>query len=172
IRNANLPNGAADSVTYGANETAVYQPTSGAKYTALANTGHPDSAMFLGGAGSYLINLEPPHIHFHENEVDAYIQDDFHVSKNLTFNAGLRYEAHPALWTKDGLGNSFDLKNDAMVLSAPISQLIAEGYTTQAIITNDENIGVKFETPQQGVRPENGNSAPFFFCALYPSACD
>lgn len=154
-RQGNLPIGVADSITYGANETAVYQPTSGATYTGVANTGYADAGLFLGGAGSYVVNLEPPHVHYHLNELDAYIQDNFHISPKLTLNIGLRYEAHPALWTKDGLTNSFDFKNDAMVLSAPISELIAKGYTTQAIITNDENIGMKFETAQQAGMPAN-----------------
>ena len=157
IRETVLPNGTADSVTYGANETAVYQPTSKANYTALANTGYPDSALFLGGAGSYVVNLQTQRTHMHLNELDAYVQDDFHISKKLTLNLGLRYEARPALWTKGGLANSFDLKNDAIVLSSPISQLIAAGYTTQAIITNDANIGVKFETAEQAGFPSGSS---------------
>jgi Carboxypeptidase regulatory-like domain len=157
IREAVLPNGTADSVTYGANEAAVYQPTSKLNYTALANTGNADAAMFLGGAGSYVVNLQTPHTHIHLNELDSYVQDDFHVSKKLTLNLGLRYEARPAMWTKGGVANSFDFKNDAIVLSAPISQLIAEGYTTQAIITNDQNIGVKFETAQAAGFPSGSS---------------
>ena len=47
----------------------------------------------------------------------------------------------------------FDLKNDAEVLGAPIPTLIAEGYTTQAIITNLENDGAKYETTQQAGIP-------------------
>ena len=70
-------------------------------------------------------------------------------------NLGVRYEAHPALYTNDGLANSFDLKNDAMVTASTPAQLIAKGYTTQAIITNDEKIGVKFETPAQAGMPAN-----------------
>ena len=47
----------------------------------------------------------------------------------------------------------FDLKNDAEVLGASTSTLIAEGYTTQAIITNIEDDGAKFETAQQAGQP-------------------
>ena len=36
-------------------------------------------------------------------EFDAYFQDNYHVSKNLTVNIGLRYEAHPAPYTSNNL---------------------------------------------------------------------
>ena len=157
IRETVLPNGTADSVTYGANETAVYQPTSKANYTALANTGYADASLFLGGAGSYVVNLLTQRTHMHLNELDAYLQDDFHITRNLTLNLGVRYEARPALWTKGGVANSFDFKNDAVVLSDSIPDLIAKGYTTQAIITNDANIGVKFETAQQAGFPSGSS---------------
>jgi hypothetical protein len=83
------------------------------------------------------------------------VQDNFHLSSRLTLNLGVRYEAHPALSTDNGLMNSFDLKNDAIVLAATPAQLISKGYTTQAIITNDQFIGVKFETPQDAGFPAN-----------------
>jgi hypothetical protein len=158
IREAVLPNGTADAVTYGGvGETAIYQPTSKANYTALANSGYADGGMFLGGAGTYVVNLQTQHTHVHLNELDAYIQDDFHLSPKVTLNLGLRYEARPALWTKGGVANSFDFKNDAIVLSVPTSQLIADGYTTQAIITNDANIGVKFESAQDAGFPSGSS---------------
>ncbi len=100
---------------------------------------------------SYTVQLEPPVPHYHDMEFDAYFQDNWHVSRNLTLNLGGRYEAHPAAWTKNGLTQGFDLKNDALVLTNPTSYYITNGYTTQAIITNLTNIGVKFETP--GDRP-------------------
>ena len=82
--------------------------------------------------------------------------------RNLTVNLGLRYEAHPAAWEGQGAMMGFDLKNDAMVTSGPLSQLIAEGLTTQAIINNDELDGAKFETPQQaGLPPMLVNSYNF-----------
>ena len=152
-RMADLPSGLADNVSFGSDATGIYNTSTGKNYGDTPNTGYGDASFFLGSASSYKVNLEPPHDHYHVNEFDAYFQDDYHVTRNLTFNFGLRYEAHPAVWNKYGLVNSFDFKNDAMVLAVPASKLIAEGYTTQAIITNDENIGVKFETPQQAGMP-------------------
>jgi hypothetical protein len=152
-RNGDKPNGNADTASFGALPTALYNPTSGANYTAYTNTGYADPSFFLGAAGSYNVNLEPPHIHYRVMEFDGYYQDDYHMSKNLTVNLGLRYEAHPAVSAKDNLQITFDLKNDALVLGSPAATLISQGYTTQAIITNDEYIGVKFETPQQAGMP-------------------
>jgi hypothetical protein len=153
VRLADLPQGLADAVAFGVLPTSLYEASSGANYDNSSNAGLGDASMFLGSPTSYTINLEPPHDHYHWNELDGYFQDDYHVSRNLTLNLGMRYEAHPAIWNKYGLMNSFDFKNDAMVLAVPPATLIAEGYTTQAIITNDENIGVKFETPQEAGMP-------------------
>lgn len=153
IRMADRPQGLADSISFGSNATGIYDTTSGQNYGDLNYAGIGDASFFLGSASSYTINQEPPHDHYHVNEIDAYFQDDYHVSRKLTLNLGLRYEAHPSVWTKFGLNNSFDFKNDAMVLEEPPAALIAAGYTTQAIITNDENIGVKFETPAEAGMP-------------------
>jgi hypothetical protein len=71
----------------------------------------------------------------------------------LTVNLGLRYEAHPAPWIKNGQMMSFDLKNDAMVLSTTPADLIAKGLTSQAIITNILNDGGRIETAEQAGMP-------------------
>ena len=71
----------------------------------------------------------------------------------MTLDLGLRWEAHPAIHESQGAMMSFDLKHDAIVTTAPVSQLIREGLTTQAIITNDELDGAKFETPNQAGLP-------------------
>ena len=155
IRASAQPAGAEDSEVQNANPTAVYQPTSGANYTALASTGYADASFFLGSSQSYKVDLEPPDEHIHVWEIDGYFQDNYRMSRKLTVNLGLRYEARPAQWEKYGIANGFDLKNDALVLSAPASTLIAEGLTTQAIITNMQNIGVKFETAAQAGMPAN-----------------
>lgn len=144
-----------DHVDFGAYATALENPATNSTgaYTALSNTGYADADQFLGAAEDYTLNLEPPYIHFHDMEFDGYFQDNYHVARNLTLNLGLRYEAHPALWMKNGTLVGFDLKNDAEVLGAPVANLIAEGYTTQPIITNIENDGGKIETAQEAGLP-------------------
>jgi len=41
--------------------------------------------------------------HWHQGMTSAYVQDDFHLSHNLTINAGLRYERTTVPSEKDGL---------------------------------------------------------------------
>ena len=154
-RMAQLPQQSADSIGFGAPPTGIYNPSSGANYNVVANTGNANGSFFLGSAAQYTLNMQGGVGHYHDNEVDAYFQDNFHVSRNFTVNIGLRYEAHPATWTKDGLMTGFDLKNDAEVLAAPIATLIAKGRTTQSIITNLQNFGVKFENSDQAGLPPN-----------------
>lgn len=144
-----------DTIAFDGEATGLLNPStiSDNVYGAITNTGNANADMFLGGAADYNVNLEPPYEHFHDMEFDGYVQDNYHVSRTLTLNLGLRYEAHPAPWIKNGAIAVMDLKNDALVTGAPLSSLIAAGYTTQSIITNDENDGAKFETAQQAGLP-------------------
>ena len=144
-----------DTAAYGVDATGLENPATNttAAYSPYSNTGYADADQFIGGAASYSIWKQPPYVHFHDMEFDGYFQDNYHMARNLTFNLGLRYEAHPAAWMKGGSITGFDLKNDAEVLGAPISTLISEGFTTQAIINNMENDGAKFETADQAGLP-------------------
>lgn len=148
-RFAYLPDRNIDSIGFDNFATALENPASGANYSQTPNTGLPDGDFFLGAAYSYTVNLEPPLTHYHDMEFDGYFQDNYRVTKNLVMNLGLRYEAHPAPWTKYNLTEGFDLKNDAIVLAQPMSYYIAHNYTTQAIATNLANLGVVVETPQE-----------------------
>lgn len=149
-----LPDQSADAVSFSSQATGIYDTTTTKNYGNLANTGNQNGDAFLGAASSYSVHLQPPYEHFHDMEFDAYYQDNYHVRRDLTINLGLRWESHPATWMKGGTMNSFDLKNDAQVFASTPAQLIAKGYTTQAIITNLQNIGVKYETPSQAGLPE------------------
>jgi hypothetical protein len=154
-----LPDRSSDTVSFSAGETSgLLDPTTVASNTdsALPNTGYQDADFFLGGASSYSVTQEAPYIHFHDMEFDGYFQDNWHVTRNLTVNIGARYEAHPAPWLKNGLMESFDLKNDAVALPNPISYYVSNGYTTQTIVNNLQNLGVVFETESQAGFPANG----------------
>jgi len=152
-RFGNKPDEIKDSVEFDGEDTALENPSSGTSLDSYSNTGNANADEFLGGAESYSVDLEPPYQHLHQMEMDAYLQDNYRIRPNLTMNFGVRYEAHPAIWEGGGMMMGFDLKNDAMVTSGPLSQLIAEGATTQAIISNDEYDGAKFETPAEAGMP-------------------
>jgi hypothetical protein len=151
-----LPDRAADTISFSNQATGVYDPATGANYGVKPNTGYQDADFFLGAASSYSQSKSAPFGHYRDQEMDFYFQDNIRVNSRLTLNAGLRWEGHPGPHTEDGLAVSFDLAHDAMVLSNPLSFYIAKGYTTQAIITNLQNLGVKFETPQQAGTPSGG----------------
>jgi hypothetical protein len=148
-----LPDEANDTVSFGANATGLVNPATGTTYSNLPNTGYADGDMYIGAASSYGVNLSAAYAHMHDMEYDGYFQDNYHVTRNLTANIGLRYEAHPAAWVKNGQLDAWDLKNNAEVLAVTPATLISEGLTTQAIITNLQNIGYVFETPTQAGFP-------------------
>lgn len=159
-----LPDKTADGVTFGGLGTGLYDPTSGTNYGKVANTGSADADFYLGYASNYSSRLNPPYEHWRDQEFDAYFQDDFHVSEKMTLNLGLRWEAHPVATERINAINGFDMNNGAVVLGTPLSTLIAKGYTTQALITNLQNLGVVFETAQAAGLPPHlvyGNNAIF-----------
>jgi hypothetical protein len=151
----NLPGDTEDALLFDGLGTGLLNPStySASAAGAYGNSGQLNADEFIGAAYDYTNNLEPPYEHIHDMEIDGYIQDNWRVRNKLTLNLGLRYEAHPATWEGEGAMVGFDLKNDAIVTSAPTTKLIAEGLTTQAIITNDELNDVKFETPSQANLP-------------------
>jgi carboxypeptidase family protein len=151
-----LPDRNADTIAFTNQATAIYDPATKANYGALANTGFADADFFLGAASSYSQVKNAPFGRFREQEIDLYLQDNFRVNSRLTLNLGLRWEMHPAPHTEAGILPSFDLKNDALVLPNPLQFYVDKGYTTQAIVTNMQNLGVKFETPEQAGIPKAG----------------
>ncbi|MGH9342319.1 MAG: carboxypeptidase regulatory-like domain-containing protein [Terriglobia bacterium] len=173
-RFGNLPSEYNDGIAFHSEATALENPASGASYSATSNTGDGNSDLFLGAASAYTLSLSAPYTHFGDMELDAYFQDNFHVNKNLTLNLGLRYEAHPAPWTKDGVQTGFDFTNSALVLPHPTSYYVSKGYTTQAMISNLENDGVVFETAAQAGFPSamfdnfNSNFEPRIGIAYQP----
>lgn len=159
-----LPDRTADQFDFESQTTGLYDPTTGSNYGQTPNTGYVDADLFLGSPYYYSVRLNAPYEHWRGQEFDAYFQDDYHVSDRLILNLGLRWEAHPVATERYNLINGFDVANHAVVLGEPASFYIQKGFTTQAIITNLENLGVKFETAAQAGLPPHlvyGNNAIF-----------
>ena len=153
-------------VSFGSESTGLVNPASlkNKSYTQLPNTGFAGADFFLGAASEYVQRLNEGYLHFRDQEVATYLQDDFHATSRLTLNLGIRWEIHPAVTEEHNSFSSFDLANHAIVLGEPIPTLIARGVTTQAIITNLQNLGVNFENAQQAGLPGNltyGNDFTF-----------
>jgi hypothetical protein len=149
------PDEAQDNIQFNGYGTALLNSSSSSSaYSSVTNTGQLNADFFIGAPQIYSVNKQASYQHMHDMEFDAYIQDNYRVAHNVTLNLGIRYEAHPAMWEKYGLMTSFDLKNDAMVLGAPVATMISQGFTTQAAINNDEFDGAKFETASQAGLPD------------------
>lgn len=169
-----LPDEIADDNQFSTESTGLYDTSTGTNYGGLPNVGNQNGDAFLGAGRYYSVQLVLHYEHYHDMEYDAYFQDNYHMTQNLTWNFGLRYEAHPATSVNNAVMESFDLKNDAQVLASTPEDQIARGNTTAAIIQNMKNIGVKFETPQQAglssnlVRSYNLNFSPRIGFAWQP----
>lgn len=150
-----------DQVSYTNQATAIYDPATGANYGSKANTGYADADFFLGAASSYSQNKNAPFNNASMEEFDFYLQDNYRVSKRLTINVGLRWETHPAPKAANDLFSTFDFKNNAIALPRPLDYYVQNGLTTQALVTNLKNLGVKFETPEQGGLPARGFDASY-----------
>ena len=69
---------------------------------------------------------------------------------------GVRWEMHPAAHATNDYMVTFDVKNNAIAAPAiPSIIYLQNGLTTQAIVTNLQNLGAKFETLEQGGLPSH-----------------
>lgn len=148
-----LPDRNQDTITFDTESTSLYQPSTGSNFGGYSNVGYGEADFFLGSAVSYSVNLEPPIVHYRDMEFDAYFQDNWRIGRTLTLNLGLRYEAHPAAYTHDGLITGFDMANHALVVPNLSSFYVSKGYTTQAILNNLTAIGAKVETAAAAGQP-------------------
>lgn len=149
-----LPDRLNDAITFGSQGSALYQPSTGANYSAYTNTGNVNADYYLGAASSYSVRISSQYVHFSAQELDAYVQDSWRLAKGLTVEVGVRWEAHPGPHT-DGLVQAFDLQNKAVVMENPIQYYIDKGFTTSGVVQNLLNLGVKFETPSEANLPSH-----------------
>jgi len=149
-----LPDRLNDTVSFSSQGTQLYLPSTNANYTGYSNTGNVNADQYLGAASAYTVHISSQYVHFSAQELDLYAQDSWRLRKDLTVEVGLRWEAHPGPHT-DGLVQAFDLANKAVVMEKPIGSYADAGYTTAGVITNLNNLGVKFELPDQAGLPDH-----------------
>ncbi len=164
-----------DAVDFSGLATALYDPTTGAQYNRLPNTGYQDADFFLGAASNYSQRLNSPFNRSSLREFNLYFQDNYRIKRNLTLNLGVRWQGHPAPRADGANHTFFDRKNNAIVLNHPMEHYYKIGYTTPAIVENLRNLGARFMTPEQAGVPREGlkgywnNILPRFGFAWTPS---
>jgi hypothetical protein len=172
---AYLSDRSVDEVTYSSQATGVYDPATGANYGAKPNTGNQNADFFLGAAASYSQRRNAPFNICSLREYDSYFQDNWRVNSSLTLNLGLRWEAHNAPRASNDYMVAFDIKNDALALPQSLDYYVKNGLTSNALITNLKNLGVKFESmqdgglPSRGIAGSNANFLPRIGFAYKPS---
>jgi len=133
--------------------TSLYDPSSGSTSPlALPYTGSALANEYLG-VMNYENILEQLWFYDRSHDYALYLQDNFRATRRLTLNLGLRWEYYTPLTEKANDFNGFDVKNNAVILGAPLSQQEALGNTNPAIVAALQALGVKFETAQQAGWP-------------------
>ena len=164
-----------NTVAYSNQATSIYDPATGANFNPRANTGFPDADFFLGAASNFSQNRNAPYNNCWLIEYDGYFQDNWRVNQRLTVNLGIRWEAHPAPRAARDYLVAFNPKNNALALPRNTDYYVKEGLTSEALLTNLRNLGVKFQTlnesgmPSRGIAGSNANIMPRLGFAYTPS---
>jgi hypothetical protein len=76
--------------------------------TVPVSTGNAFADMLLGNIASYTQANAQPKYHINYKMFEPYIQDDFHVSKRVTLNLGLRVSLYGTFWERNHLVSNWD----------------------------------------------------------------
>jgi hypothetical protein len=140
-------------ITYDGQYTSLFDPTSGSSYSSVPYTGFSGASFFLGYVGTFKDTSKRPEWDLQDKVFTGYIQDNWRATSRLNLNFGLRYTNMPAEAVSGNFVVGFDTAKDTMVIGRPIADMYAANMTTQTMINGLQNIGVKFETPQQAGLP-------------------
>jgi len=72
------------------------------------STGNAFADMLMGNIASYSQSNAQPKYHFNYKIFEPYIQDDYHIAKNLTLNLGFRLSVFGTFWEKHHLVGNWD----------------------------------------------------------------
>jgi hypothetical protein len=146
------------SAAFNSLATALEDPNSGSTGSpvAVGNTGFDAANFFLGDAATYSVYLTRGVMKIDQRAYALYVQDNWRVNARFTLTPGLRWDMNPAWSDPFHLMNTFDQKNDAIVLGEPLSYYINNGTTTAQVVGNYQQVNVKFETWQEaGLKSNN-----------------
>jgi Carboxypeptidase regulatory-like domain/TonB-dependent Receptor Plug Domain len=76
--------------------------------TVPVSTGNAFADMLMGNIASYSQSNAQPKYHLNYKMFEPYIQDDFHVSKRVTLNLGLRVSLYGTFWERNHLVSNWD----------------------------------------------------------------
>jgi hypothetical protein len=151
-----LPDAPEQSIlSYASNATALYNPSTGTAFGAQAVTGDNGANFFLGIADMYQQTRRPQNFNMRGKDLSLYIQDNWKVRRDLTLNLGVRWEYLGPYIDERGMTAGWDFPSKSLVRNVTIQQLVASGYTTQAIADGYAAAGVKYITPDQAHLPGN-----------------
>ena len=151
-----LPDAPEQSIlSYASNATAIYNPSTGTAFGAQALTGDNGANFFLGIADSYVQQRRPQNFNMKGKDIAGYIQDNWKIRRDLTINAGLRWQYLGPYLDSKGMTAAWDFASKSLVRSVTTQQLIDSGYTTKPIADGYVDVGVKYITPEQAHLPHN-----------------
>jgi len=95
--------------------------------TVTVSTGNAFADMLMGNIASYTQASAQPKYHINYKMFEPYIQDDFHVSKRVTLNLGVRVSLYGTFWERNHLVSNWD---PAAYNSATAAQIDIDGSVT------------------------------------------